>query len=293
MYCSCDSFAARKVVAYSSDNCQENLDGSKEQLATKSTCFSEIQKSNASLRVTPQGETSFNSDTAADIEAQHGSSNTYLLSNDEKLSTEEREKSNETVKDGLSSRAGLSKQQENGSDGCHASVQDKEDSAKEETNGMEFETDCVLYRSQNFDNGIDHPLKLREKPSQSASESNSDELVLEESFPFFEDFAVEQKCNKMDTDSAIDSPRNISPVQDDEMILSFAGCIYHDNDLLERETKGLIQDLDDNFERIINELTEKHLQERYRLKCIKMEHDRKLFGGTYKYFDPYDFITDW
>ena len=86
---------------------------------------------------------------------------------------------------------------------------------------------------------------------------------------------------------------DLSHVPDDESILSYYKSDYYDNETLEMETRQLLADLEERFETLILEMTEKHEKEIWRRLQFKDEFQRRTFGRVYRYFDPNRFSAPW
>ena len=86
---------------------------------------------------------------------------------------------------------------------------------------------------------------------------------------------------------------DLSHVPDDESILSYCKSDYYDNETLEMETRQLLADLEERFETLVIEMTEKHEKEIWRRLQYKDEFHRKTFGRVYRYFDPNRFSAPW
>ena len=86
---------------------------------------------------------------------------------------------------------------------------------------------------------------------------------------------------------------DLHDVPDDESILSYSKSNFYDNDALEMETRQLLATLEERFEALINEITEKHEKEILRRLKMDETYQRQKFGGVYKYFDPNKFSAPW
>ena len=86
---------------------------------------------------------------------------------------------------------------------------------------------------------------------------------------------------------------DLHDVPDDESILSYSKSDFYDNDALEMETRQLLAALEERFETLVNEMTEKHGREIWRRLKMDEKIQKQKFGGVYKYFDPNKFSAPW
>ena len=79
----------------------------------------------------------------------------------------------------------------------------------------------------------------------------------------------------------------------EENILSYYGSDYYDNEALEIATEQSLAALEERFEALVMELTERHGSERENLQQIISKSEKKNYGNTYKFFDPKKFAAPW